>query len=237
MPPSLRSLLVLFACCSALSACGKGEDERKAETDPALTSALADPLMVDPDLSSQNRAASAIALGGPPVAELPLVERTPRAIEEAREEARELAGGSLKLAPLPEEAEEAAVAGVTITQIAAAAVGPAAACAGKAEYAMGWSLKLPAQLAIYPRGHLREAAGTDRDGCRLRAVSFDTPVEAGDVVDFYFTRLAKAGLGSKHLLSGDVHVLKGSKGRFAWAVQVRKLETGISRVELVSNGG
>lgn len=208
----------------------------KPETDPALISALADPLMVDPDLSSQNRAAAAIAVGGPPVAELPLVERSPQAIEDAREEARQLAGGTLKSAPMPEPGNAAQVAGITASQIAASVAGVGPACAGKAEYGMAWSLSLPEPLAIYPQGHLREAAGTDRDGCRMRVVRFLTPVEAGDVVDFYFTRLSAAGLGVKHLLSGGMHVLEGGKGNLAYAVHVRKLENGLSRVDVVSNG-
>jgi len=237
MPGSCRSALVLLACC-ALAACGKDAAvSSKPETDPALTSSLADPLMVDPDLSSQNRAAAAIAVGGPPEAALPLVERTPQAIEEARAEARQLVGGTLTSAPAPEDGDAAQVVGVTAAQIAALVPGVGPACAGKSEYGMGWSLSLPAPLTIYPKGHLREAAGTDRDGCRMRAISFLTSAEAGDVVDFYFTRLTGAGMSAKHRLAGGVHVLEGGKGSLAYAVHVRKLENGLSRVELVSNGG
>jgi hypothetical protein len=237
MPGSSRSLLLLLACC-ALSACGKGgADASKPEADPALTSALADPLMLDPDLSSQNRAVAAIAVGGPPVAELPLVERSPQAIEDARDEARQLAGGSFKSAPQPQDGDAGKVAGVTAAQVAAAVPGVGPACAGKAEYGMGWSLSLPEPLAIFPRGHVQEAAGSDRDGCRLRSIRFLTPVDAGDVVDFYFTRLSAAGLEARHLLAGEVHVLEGSKGGMAYAVHVQKLENGLSRVDLVSNGG
>jgi len=226
----------MLACCCALAACGKGGSvASKPETDPAFTSALADPLMVDPDLSSQNRAAAAFAIGGPPVAELPLVERTPQAIEDAKDEARRIAGGELKPAPAPQSGG-ATPSGVTIAQIAATS-GVAEACAGKAEYGMVWSLSLPAPLAIYPKAHLQEAAGTDRDGCRMRALSFVTPVEAGDVVDFYFTRLTGARLAARHSMAGDVHLLQGGKGGLGYALQVRKLEDGLTRVDLVSNGG
>lgn len=227
----------MLSCCVGLAACGKGDAVSKPETDPALTSVLADPLMVDPDLSSQNRAVSALVVGGPPVAEVPLVERSPKAIEDAREDARQLAGGSLKSAPLPVDGDAALVAGVTAAQIAAASGRAGQACAGKSEYGMGWSLSLPVPLSIYPRGHLQEAAGTDRDGCRLRAAVFVTPVEAGDVVDFYFTRLSAAGLVSKHFLANGVHVLQGGKGGMSYAVHVRRMDNGLSRVDLVSNGG
>ena len=222
MPRICRSFLVLMACCPALAACGTDAVvSDKPESDPALIGALADPLMSDPDLSSQDRAAAAIAMGGPPVAEMPLVERTPQAIEAAREEARQLVGGTLKSAPSPENADAPAVDGVTASQVAAFVPGLGPACAGKAEYGMSWSLSLPAPLAIYPRGHLREAAGTDRDGCRMRVVRFVTPVEADDVVDFYFTRLSGAGLGVKHRLSGAVHVLQGGKGNLAYIIRAR----------------
>lgn len=236
MPGSSRSALAVLVCC-ALAACGRDAAvPSKPDTDPALISVLADPLMVDPDLSSQNLGASAIAVGGPPVAELPPVERSPTAVEDAREEARRLAGGVLKSAPEPEDGEAAQVAGVTAAQIAAAVAGVGPACAGKAEYGMSWSLSLPAPLMIYPSGHLREAAGTDQGGCRMRVVSFLTPAETGDVLDFYYTRLSSAGLGTRHMLSDGVHVLEGGKRGFAYAVRVRKLENGLSRVDLVSNG-
>lgn len=229
---------MLLGCCAALAACGKGKGEgTRPEADPALTSVLAGPVMVDGELSGQSHASAAIAGGGPPVIELPLVERTPEAIQAARDEARELAGGSIKSAPLPEDANGIAPGGVTAAQLAATSGEVGKRCAGKMDYAMAWSLSLPAPLSIYPRGHLQEAAGTDLGGCRLRVVSFATPVDAGDVADFYYTRLSSAGYTARHRLADSLHVLDGAKGNAAYAIQMRKLDSGLTRVDLVANGG
>ena len=229
--------LVMLACLAGLGGCGKDDPAAiKPDSDPALVSALADPVMVDTDLSSQNLAAAAIVAGGPPVIELPAIERTPQAIEAARDEARRLAGGSLKSAPFPEDGESETAAGVTAAQLAASVRGVGGTCPAKAEYAMAWSLNLPAPLAIYPRGHMQEAAGTDRDGCRLRVASFVTPVDTDEVVDFYYTRLAAAGIDARHWLANGVHALDGNKARATYAVRASKLENGLTRVDLVSNG-
>jgi hypothetical protein len=237
-----RSSPILSFCTVALllSSCGRegGSDRVKAETDPALTSAIADPIMVDTDLSSQNRASAAIAGGGAPVVELPLVERGPEAIASAKAEAAKLAGGKIAAAPSPREGGVPAGAqAVAAAQLASAAKGIAANCAGKADYALGWSQRLPEPLAIYPRGHLQEAAGADSEGCSLRVVSFVTPVEPGEVIDYYYTRVKAAGFNTDHRLAEGTHYLSGGKGGANYAVHARKLESGLTEVDLVASGG
>lgn len=235
----LRSGIPISICAAAmlLSGCNR-EDEptARAETDPATIGALADPIMIDTDLSGQNRASAAVAGGGPVVIELPLAERGPEAIAAARADAAKLAGGKVKPAPSPRQAP-AAEPGVTSAQFAGAVKGIAASCAGKAEYALVWSQRLPEPLAIYPRGHLREAAGADAAGCRLRVASFVTPVEPGEVIDFYYARIKAAGFAPEYRLAEGSHSLGGSKGGAAYAVHARKLDSGLTEVDLVANGG
>ena len=234
----LRSVLSIALCAAAMLLAGCGRDDRpaaRAEIDPALAGALADPIMIDTDLSGQNRASAAVAGGGPVVIELPIVERGPEAIAAARADAAKLAGGKVKPAPSPRQAA-AAERGVTAAQIAGTVKGIAASCAGKAEYALAWSQRLPEPLAIYPRGHLREAAGADAAGCSLRVASFVTPVEPGEVIDFYYTRIKAAGFAPEYRLAEGSHSLGGSKGGAAYAVHARKLESGLTEVDLVASG-
>ena len=237
----LPAALFLTMCGAAMLTAGCGRspeaDPVKPQVDPVLTSALADPIMLDTDLSGQNRASAAIAGGGPPIIELPLVERGGDAIAAAKSEAARLAGGVIRSAPAPRDGGPAAVQAVVPIQLARAGADIAENCAGKAEYALAWSQRLPEPLAIYPRGHLREAAGADAAGCSLRVVSFVTPVEPAAIIDFYYTRVKAAGFGAEHHLAEGAHHLGGRKGGAAYAVHARKLEDGLTAVDLVTNGG
>ena len=83
---------------------------------------------------------------------------------------------------------------------------------------------------------MQEAAGTDADGCMLAVVNFVTPVDAKDVIDFYFTRVRAAGYDAKHSLDGKDHVLGGSKGSAAYLIYARKLDNGVTEVDLIASG-
>ena len=124
----------------------------------------------------------------------------------------------------------------TAAQVAEAAKTGKVDCAGKAEYSMKWASSLPEALGVYPRGAVQEAAGTDSDGCRMRVVSFATPVAPEDVIDFYFTRVRAAGYDAKHSLDGKDHVLGGSKGSAAYLIYARKLDNGVTEVDLIASG-
>lgn len=235
-------VLTHFAAASllALAACGGGQPEDQAgqDEDPAYAHALAGPLMTDPDLASRNRAYSAIAGGGPGIVEVPPIEDGPEAITAARDEATKLVGGKIEAAPFPVEGSNPVLRdAVTAAQRGAAIKGPGSNCPAKASYAMGWSLQLPAPFPIYPRGHLLEAAGSDSDGCRLRVVRFVTPVEPGDLIDFYHTRAKAAHFDVRRMAADGAQVLEGSKGVAAYAVQARKRKDGLTEADIVVNGG
>src|SRR5690606_31844647 len=110
-------------------------------------------------------------------------------------------------------------------------------CSSKVEYSAQWAARLPQGLEVYPRGAVQEAAGTDRDGCRLRVVHFVIPVEPKDVMDFYFTRATAAGYDARHTLDGGDHVLGGRKGGSAYVVHAKAGEGGLTEVDLVVSGG
>ena len=235
--PWLTRLTVLSALM--LAGCGSKDDEAApVGTDPALARALAAPMMVDPDLVSRDNAASAIAGGGPGAVDIPPFEPNAEAIAAARAEAEKLVGGKLIAAPAAADGSDPVLRdAVTAVQRARAVKGPGRDCGEKADYAMAWSLRLPAAFAIYPRGHLLEAAGSDRDGCRLRVVRFVTPVEPGAVIDFYYSRIRAARLGARHVAGGGVHLLTGSGGGAAYAVQARQRSDGMTETDIVVNGG
>lgn len=222
----------------ALSGCGdsKPADGAAGDQDPALTGALGDQIMVDPDLATQNRGNAALTGGGPATGEIPNEKRTPEFIAAAKAEAAKLAGGAIQVAPAAGSAGEGSSA-ETVGQLADVLPGNGADCAAKVDYSAGWAVKLPQALPVYPRGHVQEAAGTDRDGCRLRVVNFLTPVGVEDVVNFYYTRARASGFDAEHRMEGGDHVLGGSKGSAAYMVHARKLENGLTEVDLVANGG
>jgi hypothetical protein len=153
----LRSALVAISALT-LGACGSSADdgsESERGEKAGLALAVAAPMMADPDLASRNLAHAAIAGGGPPVIAPPPVARGPEEIAAAKSEADKLAGGSVGFPPESDGAPDPALQdGVTAAQRAAAIRGPGSNCGAKADYALGWSLKLPAALPIYPRGHL-----------------------------------------------------------------------------------
>jgi len=230
---------VALAFALALAGCGKGESSapKPIAADPALQDALADPIMVDADLVGQNQGLAAIVAAGPTVVELPLLDRSPEAISAAKAEAVRLAGGSIKPAPEPAQgnaADAAILAAVTAGQLARAAN---AVCADKAEYTMRWAAALPEALAIYPRGAVQEAAGSDADGCALRVVKFATPATVADVLGFYGTRAGAAGYAVRHSVHDSDHILWGAKGRAAYLLRVRPSEDGLTEVDLVVSGG
>jgi len=226
---SLAGTLLLAGCSGA----GKPDEKAKKESDPAVTSALGDEIMVDPELAGQQGS------DGVSNIELPPERRTAEAIAAIKAEAVKLAGGTIRSAPAPSgdsDVGKLVESAATAAQVAAAAKTGKVDCAGKVRYSANWVNSLPDVLAVYPQGAVQEAAGTDSDGCQLRVVSFITPVAASDVVDFYYTRVLSDGYDARHQADGEDHVLGGQKGGAAYLVYARKLDNGLTEVDLVSGG-
>ncbi len=235
IPPRLSVL----AAGAVLALAGCADREERAEPlgddDPALSAALADPIMIDPDLAGQNRANSAAALPSQD-GSLPTVDNNREAIAAARADALKLVGGPgrMRKAPEPREVAGALPAGASLTAAARAAAAPGAdaSCADRAEYTMQWAARMPAPFPVYPRGATQEAAGTDAAGCSLRVVNFVTPVPLGEVMDFYFTRARAAGFSADRVLQDGEDVLAGTRGEATYAVYARRLASGLTEVDL-----
>jgi hypothetical protein len=238
VPKTLSShhLACAVAAIALLSACGEADKpEAKKDADPAMASAVDDQIMVDPELSDQAGAAAA-ADGG--TVELPPELRSPEAIAKAREEAAKQAGGSLDPAPQPGQGGSTSLVegAATAAQVAAQSRAAATDCAAKVRYSASWAARLPDALSVYPRGAVQEAAGTDADGCLLSVVHYVTPVTPRDVIDYYYTRVRKAGYGADYRMEGSDHVLGGKSGGKAYVVFARELEGGLTAVELIASG-
>jgi len=230
--------IAMLGAAVLLAGCGDSKKPAKAEGDPALSGALGDQIMVDPDLAGQNQSGDGVTAGSNSV-ELPPEQRSPEAIAAAKAEALRLAG-TIETAPAPQGSDDVPAMveqTATAAQVAENAKADRVDCSGKAEYSASWANALPEPLKVYPRGAVQESAGTDKDGCRLRVVSFVTPVGADDVVNFYYTRVRKAGYDASHRLDGGDHVLGGRKAGAAYMVYVRGLENGLTEVDVVTGGG
>lgn len=236
MKTAARLAVIGIAGTLLLAGCNSGKKQPTAgETDPALSGALGDQLMVDPEMSGEQGAA--VAPNGGQIT-IPPQDRTPEAIAAAKKQAAQLVGGMLKPAPAAAQggANALAQSAATAAQVAAGSNAASADCSAKVQYSNTWAAKLPAEMPVYPRGAVQEAAGIDSQACALRVVNFATPVSVDDVISFYYTRAAAAGYGAEHKLDGSDHVLGGRKGGKAYVVYARKLASGLTEVDMVTSG-
>lgn len=230
---SLLPLIVLLAGCGGPDKAPVGP----APEDAAVTDALAEPIMTDPDLITLNDAHAAITVSGPVSSALPPIDRGEQAADAAREAAARLVDG--RAPALPDAARENLKPlreAVTAAQMAVAADVARADCAGDVRYTARWAAALPDPLQVYPRGAVGEAAGSDAAGCGLRVVHFRTPVSAERVLAFHYARLRAAGWPARHGADGDDHVLRGRRGGTAYVVYVRKRTDGLTAVDIVVGG-
>lgn len=226
--PAVVMFAVLLASC--------GHEQKQADPgeqrDPAVVDALSDPLMADPDLATQNRGGSALSGGGPASGQIPPLRTGPEEIELARQAALDMAGGAISSAPAATaRSDKSRLDGAITAQAVAAASGLVSrSCAGKLGYSAVWAARLAPALAPYPRGHVQEAAGSDDPACRIRVVSYLTPVEPAAVVDFHFAMAAKGGIQPGHVSEGDDEIIAGR----GYAVFVRQVRSGLTQVDIVS---
>jgi hypothetical protein len=226
-------LLILVGCSSS-----KPAPDPNAERDGAAAAALNDPIMVDPDLSAQNRGNAALSGGGPPNGNLPDFNRSPEEAEAALNSAQATLGDILRPAPeASQTAPKSRLAGaITMPAVAAASGVASKACADGMGFTFAWAAQLPAGLPIYPRGHTIVAAGNDTFGCKVRAVRYVTPVAVRDVVDFYYSIASIARLSPERRHEGDDEVVAGKSAAGSGAAYIRKRADGLTEVNLISSG-
>jgi hypothetical protein len=203
----------------ALAACGSGEQNNLAEmdnsligngADPALTSALEDQILVDPNLVQQSH---------------PNTARPPETPVQAQYPA-DGAGGNAGSG----QARQAAAA--------AGGAGPAApsACGVPFVYGNEWANRLPPEFPAYPGGRVTEAAGSDRGDCRMRVVTFTTADPYNRVLEHYRSLADRAGFSVEQQARGGDQVLGGTRGEAAYYLIVTPIQSG-SEVALIVNNG
>jgi hypothetical protein len=219
-----KSAAILFRTAAlagllALAACGGDSDNNLAEmdnslmgngADPALTSALEDQILVDPNLVQQSH---------------PNTARPPETPVQAQYPA-DGAGGN---AGSGQTRQAAAAAG---------SAGPAApsACGVPFVYGNEWANRLPPEFPAYPGGRVTEAAGSDRGDCRMRVVTFTTADPYNRVLEHYRSLADRAGISVEQQARGGDQVLGGTRGEAAYYLIVTPIQSG-SEVALIVNNG
>lgn len=231
---AMRSAMVMAGMLPALAlaGCDGGRTPPPPPRDPVVVAALNDPLMTDPDLLTQAQPGTLFVMPGPASAPIPLIDRGDEELDRARAAAGRLA------APPPLAPEAAPAAGVTLADTMAILLaefdGPRG-CADRIGYTAQWGARLPAAVPIYPRGHLQDAAGSDAPDCRLRAVTFLTPVPAAEVAAFYATRAGQAGWRPRYQRAGEGLRLAARAGATGFAAWLGARD-GVTVVTLVTLG-
>jgi len=209
-----------FSATLALAACAAGSEANDSlaanDADPALTAALEDQILTDPDLAQQSGRHNV----RPP--ELPIRAEYPAA------------GGPPPVRLASADHPPAMPAGPAARTCGAGGRGPAA----NFRYGMEWADRLPAAFPPYPGGRVTEAAGQDSGECRVRVVTFRTADPYQRVIDWYQSRAVQAGYSAEHQARGREHVLggvnQGSNG--AYYLIVTPVDGG-SEVALIVNNG
>jgi hypothetical protein len=246
--PSRRPTLLRFtalAAALALAACNGGGDEGNLasldnqlvgdDADPALTSALADQILVDPTLANQSNKNAVRPPETPTQAQYPLDKNAAAAKTDDRQaRAADASARTSRPAASAKSADRHVV-------LASAARGDGGtACAGGApfDYGPAWAKRLSPAFPAYPGARITEAAGNNRGDCRVRAITFTTAAGFQQVLDWYHTRAVRAGYSSEHQVRGGDHILAGANNRDGGAFYLIVTPKGRgSEAALIANNG
>jgi hypothetical protein len=227
MEPKMRIVGLVFMATLSLSlaACGGAADNKseldkldsklggKGDADPALTAALEDQIMVDPELAAQSNDDSI----------RPPNEPYSGAVPPGEGSATGPAGQTL---------------GVLATQQAQAAKDKFNGCSLDIAYSIQWANRLPVELPLYPKARVNEAAGSDYQGCSLRVASYTAPAPPREVASYYLTLAKRAGFREGVTRDGKGLMVSGWRPNdgAAFYALMNPSGTGTS-VDIVSNRG
>jgi hypothetical protein len=225
----------------ALAGCsGAPEEAQTADAngvDPALASALQDQIMVDPALAQQANGDAVRPPGQPYSGGVPH--------ESVATDSNGAPTEGLMKAPAPTQADKSCTncaAGrdaVTLAGLAEAQGGGAGSCAANIQYSAAWATRLPADVPLYPQARVTEAGGANGGSCALRAVSFSAGANMQNLLDWYYTKMVKAGYTAEHQVDGAQHILGGTRARDdgAFVIYLTARPDGGTDVDLIANNG
>jgi hypothetical protein len=218
--------LLALAPALALGGCGKKDSEKsdlesidarlggKTNADPALTQALEDQIMVDPNLTQQSNQHSIRPPDAPAQTQIPPdANSAPGSLDPAR----------------------------TLGAVAAEQAGNARdrfqGCQLDVAYSPQYANRLPAELPLYPKAQVSEAAGSDAAGCQLRAVTFATNEPPAVLANFYRILAQRGGYSASTGSEDGGTLVSGTRDDgAAFYVILRPLGKGSSG-DLVTNRG
>lgn len=186
------------------------------DVDPALTTALADQITVDPALTQQSNLLAVRPAPAPAQALYPPP------------------GGERRMRT---DGQPGARPSATAAAASASADAGQALCGAPFDYGNGWAERLPADLPLYPGAKLTEAAGNNAGKCRLRVAAFLTDAPPRQVLDWYADRARAAGYSADHQLRDGDHILAGTRGSDDAYFLVVTDRGGGSDVSLIANNG
>ncbi len=253
------SILLLGLSALALSACGKGDTKTEVaklddsllgkgtDTDPAITSALEDQIMVDPALVGQSNAHSAKPADLPTQAPIPATNAggppapATQTLGQRVAQAAPAVAQAAPAAPRPAAASQPSVAPAAAPMASgSASISEAsfAGCGMEVSYSLAWSARLPSDLPLYPQSRVAEAAGSDVGGCRLRAVTFASNAATRSLIDFYLNAGRKAGYQTGYSTKKGEQMVTGSRGDgAAFYVVLTPQGSGGTMADIVANRG
>ncbi len=229
--PRLAPILLASVAIGGCSDAAPAPETRDA--DPVVQRALNDPLMIDPDLSSQNLANAALSFEiGHPVP--PENADAPAALA-AREAALDLLKGAAPdLQPVADDAAVPSDAEALNALGRLKRLDIAENCLAGARFSALWVTRLPDGLEPYPRGSVKEAAGTDEAACEVRSVIYLSPVGIEDVIAFHAARASDAEFAVEYRTGEGWHLLSGKTANARFEIAGRTLAGGLSEVSIAS---
>lgn len=233
MPTRALLSAASLAAALALAACERTPSEDQLakldnqiggnQADPALTSALEDPILTDPALSQQSNRNAVRSAESPVQAQYPpgMSPGSPatRATARAEPSVRKASAGHREMRKL--------------------AAGDGIACGAPFETGLAWSRRLPATFPLLPGARVIEAAGNNARDCTMRAVTFTSSQPPDRVLDWYRRRAASAGYSAEHQRYESDRILAGANERDggAYYLIVKPAGRGGSEVALIANNG
>ncbi len=219
--PLALTLALPLAACSGSNSLNEMDAKltAKGEADPALTAALEDQIMVDPTLSGQANDHAIRPTAEPYQAPVPAGEgRATPTLAAAANPAQTLGSLAAQQAGIEKDAFNG--------------------CGLNVHYSMDYAAKLPADLPLPEAARVTEAAGSDDNGCRLRAVSHSVGAPMAQVANHYANSAARAGYRVSSASEGSGRMVSGKRASDGGAFYVILTPDGAgTSADLVVNNG